>query len=148
MMSSGTKVATSRGVRSCNFSFFGLVTGPKNTRWHSPCRPEPAGVASNVLLQECSSQNRELADEAVQQRQSHRREEHDHRDGGVDRHHVRDATVFGDLAGMPPFVENADDQEQGAGRDSVVNLLRDRSADPQGGERENSQRTEAEVAYR
>src|SRR5437879_12846336 len=35
MMSSGTKVATSRGVRSCNFSFFGLVTGPKNTRWYS-----------------------------------------------------------------------------------------------------------------
>ena len=33
MMRSGTKVATSRGVRSCSFSFFGFVTVPKKTRW-------------------------------------------------------------------------------------------------------------------
>ena len=32
MINSGTNVATSRGVRSCSFSFFGFVTVPKNTR--------------------------------------------------------------------------------------------------------------------
>ncbi len=32
MMISGTNVATSRGVKSCSFSFFGFVTVPKKTR--------------------------------------------------------------------------------------------------------------------
>ena len=32
-MISGTKVTNSRGVKSCSFSFFGLVTLPKKTRW-------------------------------------------------------------------------------------------------------------------
>ena len=37
-MMSGTNVATSRGVKSWSFSFFGFVTVPKKTRWYSHSR--------------------------------------------------------------------------------------------------------------
>ncbi len=91
-------------------------------------------------------QDRELADEAVEQRESHRREEHDHGDRRVNGHHVRDAAVFGDLARVAALVEDADDQEQRAGGDAVIDLLEDRAAEAERRQHENSQRAEAQVA--
>ena len=102
----------------------------------------------DLLLHERTLQDGELADESVEQRQSHRGEEHDHGDGGVDGHDVGDTAIFGDLAGMATLVQNADDQEQRAGRDSVIDLLQDRSAQAKRRKGEDAQRAEAEMANR
>src|SRR5205814_6620169 len=40
----GAKVSISLGVRSCSFSFLGLATGPKNTRWYSHNRYAAAKI--------------------------------------------------------------------------------------------------------
>ena len=68
-------------------------------------------------------QDGELADETIQQRQSHGRHEHDQANGRVHRHDIRDAAILGDFARVPPLVQDADDQEQRAGGDAVVDLL-------------------------
>src|SRR5215469_16462934 len=44
IITSGTNVATSRGVRSCSFSFFGFVTVTKNTRWYNQSRYAAARI--------------------------------------------------------------------------------------------------------
>ena len=56
--------------------------------------------------------------------------------------------VLGDLARVPPLVDHADDQEEHAGRDAVIDLLQDRPGDPGRIQRENPQRAEAQVAHR
>src|SRR6202521_3887563 len=104
-----------------------------------PSRPPP-------VRGKCSLQNRELADKSIQQRQSHRREKHDHRDRRVNRHHIRDAAILRDLTRVPPFIQDADNQEQRAGRDAVIDLLQHRSAEAHRIQRENSQCAEAQVA--
>ena len=45
----------------------------------------------------------------------------------VDRHHLGQPAEFGDLLGMPPLVDHADQKEQGAGGEPVVDVLDDRS---------------------
>jgi hypothetical protein len=64
------------------------------------------------------------------------------------RHHVRQATVFLDLAGVPPLVDNAHDQKEHARRDSVIDLLDHAAGDAVRRQRENPQGAEAEVADR
>ena len=113
----------------------------KNHARNGPCRPLP-------VLHEGALQDGELADEAVEQRQSHGGQEHDHGDGGVNRHDVRDAAVLGYFAGVPALVHNADDQEERAGRDAVVDLLQHRAAQARWVQREDSQGAEAQVADR
>ena len=49
---------------------------------------------------------------------------------------------------MAPFIENADNQEERACRNAVVDLLQHRAAQPSGIQGENSQRAEAQVADR
>ena len=72
----------------------------------------------------------------------------DHEDGGVNRHDVRQAAVLRDLARVPPLVDHADDQEEHAGRDAVVDLLDDAAGDAVRVQREDAQRAEAQVADR
>ncbi len=112
----------------------------QNHARRGPSRPLP-------VRGEGSLQNRELADEAVQQRQSHGREKHDHRYRRVHGHHVRDAAILRDLAGMPPFIQNADDQEERSGRDAVIDLLQYRARQSRRIQRKDSQRAETQVTY-
>ena len=66
---------------------------------------------------------------------------------GIDGHDVRDAAVLRDLARVPPLVNHADDQEEHAGRDAVIDLLQDRPAQTRGVQREDAQRAEAQVTH-
>ena len=49
---------------------------------------------------------------------------------------------------MTPLVDDADDQEQRAGRDAVVDLLQDAAGDAQRGQREHAQHDHRQVADR
>ena len=46
-----------------------------------------------------------------------------------DRHHLHQPAVLGDLARVPPLVDHADDQEEHAGGNAVIDLLDDRAGD-------------------
>ena len=52
------------------------------------------------------------------------------------------------IARVPALVDDADDQEQHAGRDAVIDLLQHAARDAVGVQRENAQRAEAQVAHR
>ena len=104
-------------------------------------RPDPVGF-------ERALQDGELTDESVEQRQARRAEHGEGEDDGVLGHHVRESAVLGDLARVAALVNDADDQEQHAGRDAVVDLLDDAAGDPVRIHRENAQRAESQVADR
>ena len=59
-------------------------------------------------------------------------------DRRVDRHHLRQAAVLGDLARVPPLVDDADEEEERAGRDAVVELLDDAAGDADRVQREHA----------
>ena len=78
-------------------------------------------------------QNQEFADEIIQHGQAdagQRGDQEDGREPGRDR---GDAAVIGDGKRMPAFIEEADQDEQGAGRDAVSqHLSRRRHRGPSG----------------
>ena len=67
---------------------------------------------------------------------------------GEHRHHLHQPAVLGDLARVAPLVNHADDQEEHAGRNPVIDLLEDRARDSRRVQRENAERAEAQVADR
>ena len=70
------------------------------------------------------------------------------REGGVDRHHVREPAELRDLLGVAPLVDEPDDQEQPARREAVVDHLQHAALEPERVEREHAEHHEAEVADR
>ena len=62
--------------------------------------------------EERADQDEVLADEPVEPGQADRRQHHDHEPGGEDRGDALDAAQLGDLAGVPAFVDPADEEEQ------------------------------------
>ena len=59
----------------------------------------------------------------------------------------RKAAVGRYLAGVAPLVDHADEQEQRAGRDPVIELMDDAAGDAQRREREHPQNRHAHVAH-
>ena len=94
------------------------------------------------------SEDQELADEAVQARQADRGERRDQEEGGRDRDDGRDAAVGRDLARVAALVEDADEEEERAGREAVVDHLEDRALERHRREGADSQDDEAEVRHR
>ena len=93
-----------------------------------------------------AEQHQELTDEAIRARNADRaeRDEHEHR--REERHHARDAAVRGDHSRVPSLVDHADEKEERAGGDSVVDHHHQRALHALHGEREDAEHHEAEVA--
>src|ERR1051326_3201257 len=105
-------------------------------------------VGPDAVGFERALQDREFADESVEQRQAGGAE---HRDRENDRelgHHVRNAAVLFDFAGVAALVNDADHHEEHAGRDAVIHLLDHAARDAVRVERKNAERAEPEMAYR
>ncbi len=64
---------------------------------------------------------------------------------GKERHHPGETPVVRDLARMPPVVDHADEEEEGAGREAVVHHLYDPALQALGSEGEDAENDEAEV---
>ena len=75
-------------------------------------------------------------------------ERHDREQRGEHRHDARDAAVGLDQSRVPPLVDHADEEEQRAGRDAVVDHDHQRALHALHGEREDAEHHEAEVADR
>ena len=88
-----------------------------------PRRSRPRRPIASALR--TRPQNRELADEAIQQRHAQRTERHDQINRRKIRHRRRKPAEFRNQPRVPPLVEHADDQEERPGGDSVIDLLDD-----------------------
>src|SRR6185437_9738711 len=95
-----------------------------------------------------SGDNREFADEAIQQREPNGTEHRDCEDHGEIRHARRESAIFANLARVAALVDHANDQEEHAGRDTVVYLLDHAAFNAVHVERENSKRAETEMTDR
>ena len=67
---------------------------------------------------------------------------------GEDRRHLLQALELGDLVGVAALVDEADQEEQGAGDDAVVDHLQHAALEALGGEGEQAEDDEAEVRDR
>ena len=74
---------------------------------------------------ERAEQNQELADEPVQSGQADRRQRDDQERGDQVRHDLLQAAVLRDQPRVPPVRQHADDEEEAAGADAVVEHLVD-----------------------
>ena len=72
----------------------------------------------------------------------------DREDAGQDRRRLLEAVELGDLAGVAALVDHADEEEQRAGGDAVVDHLQDAALDALRGEGEGAEDDEAEVRDR
>src|SRR5438094_5401169 len=90
-------------------------------------------------------ENGELSDETVQERHSERAEADDEIDRGKIRHRGGQTAELGNHARVPAFVEHADNQEERAGGDAVINLLKDAAGEAVGRERENSEGAKSQM---
>ncbi len=103
------------------------------------------GVAARLERRE---QAHELADKAVQARQAdagHREEDHER---GPHGHPGRKAAEFVQRARVVPLVDHADEQEECARREAVVDHVQDRAGEADAVEGEQAQHAEAQVADR
>ena len=117
------------------------VHGGEDDAGRGDHRPPLAG-------QERADEDQELADEPVQPGQADRAE-HDHQeDEGHDRGDLLEAAELGDLPGVAALVDHPDEEEQGAGREAVVDHLQDRALQALGREGEGAEHDEAEVGHR
>ena len=124
-----------------------LADGPQQI----PGRQDDAERAEDgerLLRLECAEQDVELADEAVQPRQPGRRQRHDDEQDAEDRNLLPQPAEIGQQAGVPPVVEHADQQEQGARAQPVVHHLEGRAGDPLRVQREDAEHDEAQVRHR
>ena len=101
----------------------------------------------DFVRDEHALEDEELADEAVQRRQADRGHRHDQKNDGVGRHHLRQTAILGDLTRMAPLVDVADQQEERAGRDAMVELLNDAPHDANRVEREHAQHDHGHVTH-
>ena len=116
------------------------VRGAQNDARDRHRGPAPVGLVRAL-------QNRELADEAVQQRQADGRQHDDHEQRGIDGHDVRDPAKFLDLARVAALVDQPDNQEERAGGNAVVDLLNHASLQAVRVQGKDSQRAESQVAH-
>ena len=72
---------------------------------------------------EHSHQDEKLSDEVVEPREAERRKRHDQEDGGEHRLDLEQPPVFRYEAGVASLVEDPDEEEEGPGRDAVVDHL-------------------------
>ena len=93
-------------------------------------------------------QHEELADEPVRARDADAAQRHDRQHRGEHRHDPRDAAVGLDQSRVAPLVDHADQEEQRAGRDAVVDHDHQRALHALHGQREDAEHHEAEVADR
>ena len=93
-------------------------------------------------------QDQELADEAVEPGHRDRGQADQQEDGEVPRHDRLQPAELGDEPGVPAVVEEADEEEEGARRDAVVQHLVDGADEPDGRERGDAEHHEAEVRDR
>ncbi len=91
-------------------------------------------------------QNGEFADEAVEQRHAEGAEADDQINCREIRHGRGQAAEFGDQARVAALVEHADDEEQRAGGDAVIDLLEDAAGEALRRERKDAERAEAQMA--
>ena len=129
-IASGHSETCSRASRSRSVAFAGFVTFAVEDALVHPQQiagaPDDAGCGKNsvqLLRLERAAQDQELADETVQQRQAHRRQHDDHEERRVHRHGRGQSAVLGDVVGVPPLVDHAQQHEQRAGGDAVVQHL-------------------------
>jgi hypothetical protein len=92
-----------------------------------------------------AGEDEELADEAVRAGEADRGERHDHEDRGDHRDLLGEAAVLRHEPGVPALVEDADEEEEGARRDAVVQHLVDAAGEPLRRDREEAEHHEAEV---
>ena len=76
-------------------------------------------------------QHQEFADEIVQHGQADAGQRGDQKHDGKPRREGRDAAVIRDFERMPAFIQQADEQEQRAGGDAVIQHLVDRAIEAQ-----------------
>ena len=100
------------------------------------------------LRAEGADEHEELADESVRPRHADAAQRDDREQRREHRHHARDAAVDVDQARVPALVDHADEEEQRAGRDAVVDHDHQRALHALHGEREDAEHHEAEVADR
>ena len=135
----------------------GLVLGRRGLAEHGPLvEPQHVGRAQDDADDrqrgvgdvgfEHADQDEELAHEAVQSRQADGREHGDGEEHREDGHRRRQAAERRDLARVAPLVDDADQQEQGAGADAVVDHLDDAAGDALGVEGEDAEHQETHVA--
>ena len=135
----------------------GLVFGRRGLAEHGALvEPQHVGRAQddaehrqrgvgNVRL-EHADEDEELAHEAVQARQADGREHGDGEEHRKDGHRRRQAAERRDFARVAPLVDDADQQEQRAGADTVVDHLDDAAGHALGVEGEDAEHQEAHVA--
>ena len=144
----------SRSVSSLNVEFSSSGS-PWNTRWYAQSRYRAARItpaAATTVHQRADAErpdeDEELADESVEPGHTDRREHHDREPGGEDRGDRLDALERADLAGVAALVDPADQDEQCAGGDAVVDHLQHAAGDRLVRERERAEHDEAEVGDR
>ncbi len=91
-------------------------------------------------------QQRELAGKAVQSGQADAGKGHHQKEEGQHRRPLRQAAEVGDLAGVVALVDHADQGEQSAGREPVIDHLQRAPLGAQGVQGKDAQHAEAQVA--
>ncbi len=113
--------------------------------------PNDAGCAHDAVdsaILESPAQYEKFPNKTVEQRQSHGRQHSKQKESSVDRHRRGKAAKFGDLIGVPPFVENSCQHEQCARRNSVGQHHVGRAIESGLREAENAKHHKAQVADR
>ncbi len=95
-----------------------------------------------------ADQDHELADEAVERRQADRRQSGEHEHEREPGNRLRQAAELLELLGVAAVVEHADEKEEGAGRESVIDHLQQRALPGDLVEGEESQHDESEMGDR
>src|SRR6185503_5406910 len=89
-----------------------------------------------------------LADEAVEKRKANRRKRRDHKERSKPGHRRRQSAEFANLARVPAFIDETDEQEERSGGNAVVEHLVKRALHALLGERKKSKHNETHVANR
>ena len=96
---------------------------------------------------ERTEQNQELTHETIGAGQANRREHHDHKEGGKYWHHRENAAEILNQSRVTPFVDHADDQEERASGDAMIDHLQQRPLQTHRVESEHADHHEAHVRY-
>ncbi len=100
---------------------------------------------AQVIATKRPQQNRKLTDEAVQTRQAHAAERNHQADRTEEGRNLPDAAVFGHVLCVIALVQDADNQEEAAGADAVIDHLQRRALQALRVQREDAQHHKAQV---
>src|SRR5262249_7669661 len=76
---------------------------------------------------ERSQQDQKLTNEPIETRKTNRRKRYDQEKRGIKGHAIGQAAKFVDETCVTPVVNDANNQKQGAGRDAVIQHLKNRA---------------------